>query len=66
MATIPVPTVSRLGLLGPTQLETIAEQLFPEQFGEWPAYDGGPYPEFPGDEQLFDRQRMADVINGDL
>ena len=55
-----------MGLLGPTQLETIAEQLFPEQFGEWPAYDGGPYPEFPGDEQLFDRQRMADVINGDL
>ncbi|WP_029601987.1 ABC transporter substrate-binding protein [Halococcus hamelinensis] len=48
------------------QLETIAKQLFPEQFGEWPAYDGGPYPEFPEDEQLFDRQRMVDVINGDL
>jgi len=46
------------------QLEMTAKQLYPEQFGEWPRYDEGPYPEIPEDEQLFDRQRVADIING--
>ncbi|WP_171814693.1 hypothetical protein [Halopiger xanaduensis] len=35
-------------------------------FGEWPTYEGGPYPEIPEGEQLFDRQRVADIINGDI
>ena len=49
------------------QLEMTAKQLYPEQFGEWPGYaDGEPYPAFPDDEQLFDRQRVADIINGDI
>ncbi|MFD1600607.1 ABC transporter substrate-binding protein [Halobellus rarus] len=48
------------------QLEMIAKQLYPEQFGEWPTYEGGPYPDFTEDEQLFDHQRVADIINGDL
>ncbi|MFD1589469.1 ABC transporter substrate-binding protein [Halorientalis brevis] len=46
------------------QLEMSAKQFYPEQFGEWPISDGGPYPEIPADEQLFDRQEVADIING--
>ncbi|WP_121743336.1 ABC transporter substrate-binding protein [Natronorubrum halophilum] len=48
------------------QLEMGAKELYPEAFGEWPRYDGGAYPEFPESEQLFDRQRVADIINGDI
>lgn len=44
------------------QLEMSAKQLYPDEFGEWPTYDDGPYPEIPADEQLFDRQRVADAI----
>jgi len=48
------------------QTEMTAKQLYPEQFGEWPGYvDGEPYPEIPEEERLFDRQRVADTINGD-
>mgnify|MGYP006285790569 CR=1 FL=1 len=48
------------------QLEMTAKQLYPEVFGEWPEYEEGPYPEIPAGEQLFDRQRVADIINGDF
>jgi len=48
------------------QLEMTAKQLYPEQFGEWPTYTEGPYPEIPPEEQLFDRQRVADIVNGDI
>jgi len=48
------------------QLEMTAKQLYPEAFGEWPSYEAGLYPEIPEDEQLFDRQRVADIINGDI
>ncbi|WP_435144111.1 ABC transporter substrate-binding protein [Halobaculum sp. P14] len=49
------------------QLEMTAKELYPDVFGEWPGYvDGEPYPEVPGDERLFDRQRVADIINGDV
>ncbi|MDF9744388.1 ABC transporter substrate-binding protein [Natrinema salsiterrestre] len=48
------------------QLEMSAKQFYPEQFGGWPTSDGGPYPEIAADEQLFDRQRVADIINGDF
>ena len=48
------------------QLEMTAKQLYPEQFGEWPTYTDGPYPDIPADEQLFDRQRVADIINGEF
>ncbi|ELY86838.1 ABC transporter substrate-binding protein [Natrinema altunense] len=47
------------------QLEMTAKQLYPEEFGEWPTYTEGPYPEIPADEQLFDRQAVADIITGD-
>ncbi|MFC7203304.1 ABC transporter substrate-binding protein [Haloferax namakaokahaiae] len=48
------------------QLEMTAKQLYPELFGEWPTYENGPYPEIPEEEQLFDRQRVADIIDGDI
>lgn len=48
------------------QLEMTAKQLYPEQFGEWPTYVDGAYPEFPEEERLFDRNRVADIINGDV
>ncbi|MDS0279753.1 ABC transporter substrate-binding protein [Halomicroarcula sp. S1AR25-4] len=49
------------------QLEMTAKQLYPDQFGEWPGYvDGEPYPEIPEDDQLFDRQRVANIVNGDI
>ncbi|RLM44043.1 ABC transporter substrate-binding protein [Haloarcula sp. Atlit-47R] len=48
------------------QTEMTAKQLYPDQFGEWPGYvDGEPYPEIPAEEQLFDRQRVADIITGE-
>lgn len=35
--------------------------------GDGPASSSGPHPEIPEDEQLFDRQRVSDVIiNGEF
>ena len=49
------------------QLEMTAKQLYPEQFGEWPEYkDGDPYPKIPKGEQLFDRNRVGNIINGNI
>ncbi|WP_247728507.1 ABC transporter substrate-binding protein [Halovivax limisalsi] len=45
------------------QLEMTAKQLYPEQFGEWPGYENGdPYPEIPEEEQLFDRDRVGEIV----
>ncbi|EMA42219.1 ferrichrome-binding protein [Halococcus morrhuae DSM 1307] len=46
------------------QLEMTAKQLYPEQFGEWPTYTSGPYPEIHEEERLFDRKRVANIIKG--
>ncbi|WP_394347459.1 ABC transporter substrate-binding protein [Halorhabdus amylolytica] len=48
------------------QLEMTAKQLYPDQFGAWPTYTEGPYPEIPAEEQLFDRQHVSDIINGEF
>ncbi|WP_231186827.1 ABC transporter substrate-binding protein [Haladaptatus sp. DYF46] len=48
------------------QLEMTAKQLYPERFGEWPTYTGGAYPEIPEEEQLFDRQRLTNIVNGEF
>jgi ABC-type Fe3+-hydroxamate transport system substrate-binding protein len=48
------------------QLEMCAKQFYPETFGEWPTSDGSPYPEIPEEGRLFDRQRVANIINGDI
>jgi iron complex transport system substrate-binding protein len=45
------------------QTEMVAQQLYPEEFG---AFDPEAFPEIPVDRQLFDRQRVADIINGDI
>ncbi|SFS89144.1 ABC transporter substrate-binding protein [Halostagnicola kamekurae] len=47
------------------QLEMAAKQLYPDQFGEWPGFDGESYPEFSAEEQLFDRQTVANIVTGD-
>ncbi|WP_459191684.1 ABC transporter substrate-binding protein [Halosimplex sp. J119] len=43
------------------QTEMLAKQLYPDEFGEWPGFG-----EIPEDERLFDRQRVADIVNGEL
>jgi iron complex transport system substrate-binding protein len=43
-------------------VEALAKQLYPEEYGEWP----GSIHDVPDGEQLFDRQRVADIINGNL
>jgi len=48
------------------QLEMGAKQLYPDRFGEWPTYESGPYPELPEDERLFDYDRVAGVVTGDI
>jgi ABC-type Fe3+-hydroxamate transport system substrate-binding protein len=49
------------------QLEMTAKQLYPDVFGEWPRFEEGQsYPDFPEEEQLFDHQRVADIVNGDF
>ncbi|WP_231185215.1 ABC transporter substrate-binding protein [Haladaptatus sp. DYF46] len=45
------------------QTELTAQQLYPDEFG---AFDPERYPDLPADERLFDRQRVADIINGDV
>jgi len=45
------------------QTELTAQQLFPDEFGE---FDPASFPEVPEEHQLFDRQRVADIVNGDI
>jgi ABC-type Fe3+-hydroxamate transport system substrate-binding protein len=62
---------SGYGMQGPIMslfnLEMTAKQLYPDQFGEWPGFGSGEaYPEIPEREQLFDRQSVVDIVNGDF
>jgi iron complex transport system substrate-binding protein len=43
------------------QTEMAAKQLYPEEFGQWHGLG-----ETPEEEQLFDRQRVADIVNGEV
>ncbi|KAA9395964.1 ABC transporter substrate-binding protein [Haloarcula sp. CBA1130] len=43
------------------QTEVAAKQFYPEVFGEWHGLGNT-----PEEEQLFDRQRVTDIVNGDL
>jgi len=45
------------------QTEMVAQQLYPEEFG---AFDPEAFPAVPEENQLFDRQRVRDIIAGDL
>lgn len=49
------------------QLEMTAKQLYPEAFGAWSGYENGQtYPDFTEDEQLFDRKRVMEIVDGDV
>ncbi|AUG47223.1 ferrichrome ABC transporter substrate-binding protein [Haloarcula taiwanensis] len=43
------------------QTEMVAQQLYPEEFGE---FEPERFPEVADDKQLFDRQRVKDIIQG--
>jgi iron complex transport system substrate-binding protein len=43
--------------------EVAGQTLYPEQFGEFPWEQ---YPEVPEENQLFDRQRVRDIVNGNF
>jgi iron complex transport system substrate-binding protein len=43
--------------------EMVAQQLYPEEFG---AFDPESFPQVPQEQQLFDRQWVTDIINGDI
>jgi len=45
------------------QTEMVAQQLYPNEFG---TFDAERFPEISEDHRLFDRQRVADIINGDI
>ncbi|QPV63829.1 ABC transporter substrate-binding protein [Halosimplex litoreum] len=48
------------------QTEMLGKQLYPEAFGEWPGkVASGKLPDIPAEEQVFDRQRLADIVTGD-
>ncbi|WP_435064003.1 ABC transporter substrate-binding protein [Halobaculum sp. EA56] len=44
------------------QTEMTAQQLYPEEFGE---FDPEAFPEVPEENRLFDRQRVRDIVAGD-
>ncbi len=45
------------------QTEMVAQQLYPDEFG---AFDPESFPEVPEENQLFDRDRVTDIIAGDI
>ncbi|QLH77219.1 ABC transporter substrate-binding protein [Halosimplex rubrum] len=45
------------------QTELLAQQLYPEAFG---AFDAESFPDVPEEHRLFDRQRVRDIVNGDI
>jgi iron complex transport system substrate-binding protein len=60
---LPGPTAEQGPLVNAFQTELTARLLFPEQFGE---VDFDAPLDVPDEERLFDRQRVADIINGDI
>jgi ABC-type Fe3+-hydroxamate transport system substrate-binding protein len=49
------------------QTEMLGKQLYPDQFGAWPGeVASGELPEIPEEEHVFDRQRLADIVTGDV
>jgi len=45
------------------QTEMVAQQLYPDEFGE---FEPERFPEVVAEKQLFDRQRVTDIINGEF
>jgi ABC-type Fe3+-hydroxamate transport system substrate-binding protein len=47
------------------QTEMLGKQLYPDQFGEWPGdVTAERLPDIPAEEQLFDRDALAEIITG--
>jgi len=44
--------------------EAVAKQMYPEKFGEFTFETRNSLADIPEEEQMFDRQRVADIING--
>jgi len=47
------------------QTEMLAKQLYPDTYGEFPGFDDDGRYGVPENEQLFDRQRVAEIIDGE-
>ncbi|MDF9748257.1 ABC transporter substrate-binding protein [Natrinema salsiterrestre] len=48
------------------QTEMLGKQLYPDEFGEWPGdVTDDQLPDIPAEEQLFDRDALAEIITGD-
>jgi iron complex transport system substrate-binding protein len=45
------------------QTEMVAQQFFPDEFG---SFDAEAFPDVDSEDRLFDRQRVRDIINGDI
>jgi iron complex transport system substrate-binding protein len=45
------------------QTEMIAQQLYPEEFG---AFDPDSFPEVPAENQLFERERVTNIVTGEF
>jgi iron complex transport system substrate-binding protein len=45
------------------QTEMVAQQLYPDEFG---GFDPEVFPQVPEEQHLFDRERVADIINGEI
>jgi iron complex transport system substrate-binding protein len=60
---LPGPTAEQGPLVNAFQTELTARLFFPEEFGE---LDFDAPLDVPEEKQLFDRQRVADIINGEF
>ncbi|MDF9744396.1 ABC transporter substrate-binding protein [Natrinema salsiterrestre] len=60
---LPGPTAEQGPLVNAFQTELTARLFYPEEFGE---LDFDAPLDVPEENQLFDRQRVADIINGDI
>ncbi len=60
---LPGPTAEQGPVVNAFQTELTARLFYPEEFGE---LDLDAPLDVPDEEQLFDRQRVADIINGDI
>jgi iron complex transport system substrate-binding protein len=60
---LPGPTAEQGPLVNAFQTELTARLLFPGEFGE---LDLDAPLDVPEEEQLFDRGRVADIINGEI
>jgi iron complex transport system substrate-binding protein len=59
-------TTSHGPIINMFNTEVLAKQLYPDTFGPWPGFNEDGSYDVPEDEQLFDRQRVADIATGNI